>query len=187
MRPCFGKRKLLAWLALGELDDNRAHDLRAHVQACERCRRYLETLSALKEKLAAAETKSGIEPSASFHREWVARLRAEPSASVWQLCADRFSWRVALPALGAAAVLVILGLSLVHNRSVSPSAVETRGVAARPPAIRRDLSPSVANYQRVASRSLDEFDELLTAQAKRRTPPVPTYVASTFAAATSPN
>ncbi len=79
MKPCFGKRKLIAWLALGELDARRAQNLRAHVETCEGCRGYFEEMSAVARRLAAAEDPPEIEASASFHRRLVGRLRAEPS------------------------------------------------------------------------------------------------------------
>jgi hypothetical protein len=185
MKPCFRKRKLLAWLALGELDERRARDLRSHVQSCDGCRLYLQEISGLREKLSGAEWSAGVEPSASFHWKWVGRLKAEPTASRWQLVTDWLNWRAALPALGAAAVLVLLALSLLPRQPAHSSQGHRAGAA--PPPSHRDLSPSVANYQRVAVRSLDEFDELLTLQAKRHSSPAPTYIASMFAAATSPN
>jgi anti-sigma factor RsiW len=187
MKPCFGKRKLLAWLALGELDERQAQDLRSHVETCEGCRHYLEDLSGLKEKLAVSEAKPLLEPSASFHRKWVARLRPEQSSSPWQVLAERLNWRIALPGLGAAAILVLLAVSLAPKRPVDSLPVRVSRAQPIQPSNGRDLSPSVANYQRAAVRSLDEFDELLTLQAQRHPSPAPTYIASMFAAATSPN
>jgi anti-sigma factor RsiW len=187
MKPCFRKRKLIAWLALGELDALQAQDLRAHLETCAGCRRYLEEVSAVGARLGAAETAPGVEPSASFHRNLVDRLRAEPSESAWAVLTERWwavcsNWRVALPALGAAA-LVILMLSLrPHQPGVSPS-VRTSHPVTVTSSPKRDLSPTVANYQRAALRSLDELDELLTRQGKRNPSPGPIYTASIFALA----
>ena len=64
MKPCFSKRKLIAWLALGELDARRAQDLRAHIRTCDGCRRYLEGISTVGERLAASKTEPEIEASA---------------------------------------------------------------------------------------------------------------------------
>ena len=187
MKPCFAKRKPLAWLALGDLDERQAQALRAHVQTCEGCRQYLEEISALREGLAAADRSPSLEPSDWFHRKWVGRLKAEESASRWHLLTERLSWRVAVPALGAAAALVILTLSLLPRQPAVSVPVRMSHAEVTAPAAGRDLSPSVANYQRVAVRSLDEFDDLLTAQANRKPSPAPTYTASIFAAATSQN
>jgi anti-sigma factor RsiW len=187
MKPCFSKRKLIAWLALGDLDERRAQDLRSHIQTCEGCRRYLEDLSALREKLRATEAGPTLESSESFHREWVGRLQAEQSPSTWRVLTELLNWRVALPALGAAAVLVVLVLSLLPRQPSASPPMHAGGAATTPVSVQRDLSPSVANYQRAAARSLDEFDELLTAQARHTQSHAPIYTASIFAAANMAN
>ena len=186
MKPCFSKRKLIAWLALGELDARRAQDLRAHIEICAGCRAYLAEIRAVGEKLAGAETTPEIEASESFHRKLVSRLRAEQSASPWEILAARLNWRVALPALGVAAVVIVM-LSLSPRRpDVSPP-VRISSPAVALPVAREDLSPTVANYQRIASRSLDEFDELLTRQATRNPSRAPIYTASMLALVTAPD
>jgi hypothetical protein len=187
MKPCFGKRKLLAWLALGELDESRARNLQSHVQTCAGCRRYLEDLSCLRQELAAAEATPAHDPSASFHRKWVSRLKEEHRRSRWQMLTERPAWRVALPTLGGAAILVMVALAFLSRQPRIPAPVVVRQAQATQTAQGRDLSPSVANYRRAVNRSLDEFDDLLTAQAQRRSSPAPAYIASIFAAAISPN
>jgi hypothetical protein len=187
MKPCFGKRKLLAWLALGELDEPRAKRLRSHVLACEGCRRYLESLAGVRERLAAADTSQGLQPSAFFHRKWVARLEAGSAGRMWAPLRLRLSWGVALPALGTASALVLVGFALFHNPSGHSSRMAINRAESAPLVHKPDLSLSAANYQRVAARSLDEFDELLTAQAKHRSPPAPAYIASVFTAASLQN
>jgi len=187
MKPCFGKRKLIAWLALGELDERRAQALRSHIQTCEGCRRYLEEISAVRASLAAADTSPPSETSESFHREWVGRLKAEPATSLWQVLTERLNWRVALPAFGAVAVLVVLLLSLSPRQREVARPAPAAQTAATPVRAARDLSPSVGNYLRVAIRSLDEFDDLLTAQANQRTSHAPIFTASVFAAAAAQN
>jgi hypothetical protein len=187
MKPCFNKRKLIAWLALGELDARRAQDLRAHLETCAGCRRYLEEVSAVGERLATVQTAREIEPSASFHQRLVGRLRAEQSESSWEVLATRcrtvcLNWHVALPALGTAALVILMLSLLPHQPGVSPSVQVSHPVAVAS-APKGDLSPTVANYQRVATRSLDELDELLTLQAKRNPTPRPIYTASILALA----
>lgn len=187
MKPCSRNRKPLAWLALGELDARRAGALRAHIQTCAGCRRYLEEISTVTERLAAAEMTPDIQASESFHQRLAGRLRAEQSGSLWQtlaapLAAARLNWRVALPVLGAA-TLVIATLSIVVRQpAVSPPA-PARIQAVSRPGPESDLPPTIANYQRVANRSLDELDELLTRQGNRNPSPAPIYTASMFASA----
>jgi anti-sigma factor RsiW len=187
MKPCSKNRKLLAWLALGELDARRAGALRAHIQTCDGCRRYLAEISTVTQRLAAAEMPPDIQASESFHQRLVTRLRAEQPASLWEtvaglLAAARLHWRVALPVFGAAA-LVIATLSILVRQPAVPPPAPISVQAVSTPAPKSDLEPTVANYQRVANRSLDELDDLLTRQANRNPPPVPIYTASMFALA----
>jgi hypothetical protein len=183
MRPCSKNRKLLAWLALDELDAHRAGELRAHIQACGGCRRYLEQISTVTEWLAAAEARSEIEASESFHQRLVSRL--DQPASYWehlvaQAAATRLNWRLVLPALGAATVLVATLSIFCRQPSMSPP-VATSVRAVLPPDLKSELPPTIANYQRVANRSLDELDELLTRQAHGNPSHTPIYTASMFA------
>jgi len=183
MKPCFSKRKLIAWLALGELDARRAQDLRAHIRTCDGCRRYLEGISTVGERLAASKTEPEIEASASFHRGLVSKLKAEPTASPWGILSEWLNWRVAVPAVGAAA-LVIVTLAVFSSRQPGvPPRIEASRPVVSAPIAKADLSPTVANYERAALRSPDELDELLTRQANRNRSPAPIYTASILALA----
>ena len=186
MKPCSKNRKLIAWLALGELDARQAADLRAHIETCDACRRYLAEVSAVKEKLVAVPISSGAEVSESFHRKLTARLRAEQPGSLREMLAAPLAaacrnWRVALPVGAAALVLVALALLRRPPEGSQPTRVSVHAVV--PQGSKSDLSPTVANYQRTASRSLDELDELLTKQARQRRVPAAIYTASMFASA----
>jgi hypothetical protein len=185
MKSCSKNRKLIAWLALDALDARQARELRAHIETCGPCRRYLEELAVVKEKLSAAEFSSNAQASESFHRKLAARLRAEQPGSLWetlsaQVQAVRLNWRIALPVSAAAALVIATMVILLRPPAVSPPA-HTMVRAVPPQRLQRDLSPSVSNYQRAANLSLDELDELLTAQARKRRPPAPVYTASILA------
>jgi anti-sigma factor RsiW len=177
----------LAWLALGELDARRAGEIRAHLESCDGCRRYLAEISSVTERLSAAEETPDIQASETFHRRVVTRLRAEQAGSVWQYLAAafvsaRWHWRVSLPLVGAAALIIAILPILTRQPSVPPPApIVVQAVL--PPDIKGDLAPTIANYQRIATRSLDDFDELLTRQSKRDPSPIPNYTASLFALA----
>jgi hypothetical protein len=179
MKPCFRNRKLIAWLVLGELDAPRAEALCAHMRHCPGCRRYLEEMSAVAGCLAAGPAEPELEPSASFHRKLLGRLRGEETPSAWAMLSARLNWRLALPALGAAALLLLM-LSLLPHPAVLIPPVRVSHLAAPPPTPARGLSPTMANYERAASRSLDEFDDLLTQQARQNLPSAPNFTA-TFA------
>jgi len=186
MKPCSKNRKLIAWLALGELDARQAADLRAHIETCDACRHYLEEVAAVQEKLTAAHISSDAEASEFFHRNLAARLRAEQPGSLREMLAAPLAaacrnWRVALPVGAAALVLVTLAFLRRPPEVSQPARVSVQAVVPQGP--KSDLSPTVANYQRTASRSLDELDELLTMQARKPRAPAAIYTASMFASA----
>jgi anti-sigma factor RsiW len=187
MNPCSRNRKPLAWLALGELDARAAAELRAHAETCDGCRCYLAEISSVTEQLTAAEVTPDIQASETFHRSVVTRLRAEQSGPIWQalwapFVAARLNRRLALPVVGAVAlVIVMLSIPTWQPGVPPPAPAVVQAVPA--PDITSDLPPTIANYQRIASRSLDDFDELLTRQSKRNPSPTPNYTASQFALA----
>jgi hypothetical protein len=49
-----------------------------------------------------------------------------------------------------------------------------------------DLAPTLANYQMVASQSLEKLSELLTRQGNKSLPPTPVYTASSLELANAP-
>lgn len=183
MKACSENRKLIAWLAVGELDDQQAHKLRAHFETCNACRGYFDEMTGVTAKLSAAGFRSDFTASESFHRKVGARVRASESISVSRTLAVFLHAgamrRMALPLIGATAA-IILALVLLHRSSeVSLPIPRGQSVAAAPAKV--DLPPTVANYQMVASQSLEKLDALLNSQAKRTPSPVPIYTASALA------
>jgi len=179
MKPCSRNRKLIVCLALDELDNRQARDLRAHLENCDGCARYMAEISSVTEKLTAPEQASGIRASESFHRSLMSRLRAEESGSAWETLAAYLreigmQRRLTLAVVAVVAVL-IAALSLYEQRpGVSP---HTQSSARAVPAadVKTDLPPTVANYQMVANQSLDKLDELLTTQGSRNPSPARVY------------
>ena len=190
MKACSKNRKRIAWLALDALDVQQARDLRAHLEACEGCRCYLAEISDVAEKLNAGQTEAGIQASESFHQKVVGALRSEETASAWETLADlagrRLHGRVAWPVIGAA-VVVIAALFLFVQRPGIPLPAPTGAQAVLKPNVKRDLDPTISNYQMVANRSLEELDELLTRQGNRNPPPIQIYTASTLPRANAPD
>ena len=190
MKPCAKNRKRIAWLALDALDAEQARELRAHIEACEGCRRYLEETSKMTRALKEAQTTPEVEASESFHRKVARAVRAKESWSLREAVAAPFratplKWRAGLSVLGAMAVAIVV-LSLLAPRFgtgslPSPAPSSARAVSA--PSFNSDLPPTLANYRRAANRSLEDLDELLTRQGNRNRSPVPIYRASTFALA----
>ncbi len=177
MKPCSKNRKRIAWLALDALEAREAAALRDHLAHCEGCRCYWEEMSQVTQGLAAAAPDSNLEASERFHHRVAEKLRAAESRSVlaqaaeW-LRASLLTWRVALPA-GAALVIAIFMLGSPRRPSAPPPAHP--GSASN---FGSDLAPTLANYQMVASQSVEEFSDLLTRQGNKRLPPAPIYTAS---------
>jgi anti-sigma factor RsiW len=193
MTPCRKNRKLITWLALDALEPEPARALRAHLHTCDRCRSYFAEISNVTETLAAAgvSRQSSSETSATFQPKAASPLllpRATPSPRLgcrtppkpeWRTPASKlhailFNWRIALPAFGAIAIttiILLLSLSLPH-----PSAPAQKGAAPLRTANwqpKPALAPTIFNYELVANRSLEQFDDLLTRQGIRNPPPVP--------------
>ena len=184
MKPCAQNRKLIAWLALNALEAPQARQLRAHLETCEGCRRYLADISNVTERLAAVEATPDVQASEIFHRKVAGKLRAAKPDSIGEILAAYFrgtllNWRVALPAIAA---LVVIGVTVATWRqpaevsSFPRAGTQTASVSEAD----SDLAPTIANYQRVANQSLDKLDELLTKQGNRALPSMPIYTASTL-------
>ena len=182
MKPCSKNRKLIAWLALDALDARQARDLHAHLETCDACRRYFEEISNVAGKLIAAEIRPDVQASESFHRRVVGRLRTEEPGSLWEtpvsfLRAGSLNWRVVLPVIGGTAALVVaLALYEEHPGDSSYPTSSIPAVAAV--GLKSDLPPTIANYEMVASQSLEKLDELLTRQGNRIPSPTRIYTAS---------
>jgi anti-sigma factor RsiW len=184
MKPCADNRKQLAWLAAGALDAPRARSLRLHLESCEACRQYFAEVSRVAATLTMAEpgAEADIEATESFHRKVLATLRAvEPESSLeaavrtaagWLL-----NWRRTLPAAGLAAVVIAALLVLARPHQIAPPA-PTPPVAEAAQTVLTDPVPTVANYQMLASHSLEMLDDLLTRQGVGTGAPAPVYSAS---------
>ncbi len=187
MKPCAQNRELIVWLALNALDARQARHLRAHLETCEGCRRYLAEISNVAERLAEGEANPDIQASEIFHQKVAGKLRAAKPDSPGEILAAYFrgtllNWRVALPAIAA---LVVVGATVATWRqppvvSSSPKAATQTALASDAD---NDLAPTIANYQRAANESLDKLDALLTRQGNRALPSMPIYTASTLALA----
>jgi anti-sigma factor RsiW len=98
MKPCSRNRKLLAWLALGELDSHRAAALREHVESCDGCRRYLAEMSSVTDSLTVDEGTPEIQATEAFHGRLVNKLtRLEPPA--WVAASEKANARPLTPSL----------------------------------------------------------------------------------------
>jgi hypothetical protein len=189
MKSCTKNRHLIAYLALDALDDRKAAALRDHLASCESCRLYWGEISNVAEKLAAAKPDSDLQPSESFHHGVAEKLQAVQSRRVLEDLSAWFrssmlNWRAAMP---ATAVLLAAFCALLAPRHPPAPSVPTPppAQAASPARPETDLAPTVANYQIIASQSLEKLDELLTRQGNKSLPPAPSYTVLSFGPATT--
>jgi hypothetical protein len=189
MKPCSKNRKLLAWLALGHLNAGQATILREHVATCEGCRRHLDELEKVTASISAVEMTADIVATASFHRRIVAAVKTEERRPVWPrtrefLRGTLLNWRVAVPALGGIAVVLVVGL-LLNSRpqSGAPLPTPSKSQSGLTHNLDADFRPTIGHYRMVANESLEKLDQLLSEQGDRKLPPAPVYTASAFIAA----
>ncbi len=159
MKACAQNREALTLLAVGALETPETRALRAHVASCAGCHGYLREMERIAETLRAAKApQQEMEPYPFLHR----RVRHT-------LLMDRqrpgVSWRVAIPALAA---MALIALVLPRIRTVVP-------LALRPVVTEREFDPTILNYQVAADQSLDNLDALLTEQGNRALPRMPIY------------
>lgn len=187
MKPCSKNRKLIAGLALGALNAEAAATLRQHLANCDGCRCYFNGLSKVTATLSAAEMKSDIQATESFHRRVVAGVRAQEARPMGQTMREFFratllEWRVAVPVVCGLAVLLVLGWFLIpRQQPEAPVPAPSSAQIASEHNREADFVPTVGNYQMVANQSLESLDELLTEQANRKVPSAPLYTASALA------
>ena len=182
MKPCRKNRRLIAWLTLGALEVAREGSLRAHIETCAPCRRYLEEISTVAHRLKAVDTGADIRAHEGFHRRVLSALTAAERTREWSapLAQWLLNWRVALPVFGATA-LMIMALASFLQRPKAPLQADTTAQHVPPIENRTmDLPPTFSNYEMVANQSFEKFEELLTRQANKNPPPAPTYRASSL-------
>ena len=176
MKPCSKNRKPIAWLVLDALDPMEAAKVRTHLARCDGCRRYWQEISTVQRTLAASAPTPDIEANDSFHEKLAARLAAGDSVSAAEklgswLGRTLLNWRVALPASAAILVLVFVSLAWKHTTSSSKASVQAGSSASEDP------SPTIGNYQIIASQSLEKFAALLDRQGDKPLPRAPVYTA----------
>jgi len=182
MKPCRQNRKLIAWLTLGALEVEQERKLRAHVESCSGCRRYLEEISTVAHRLQAVKTGTDIQAPEAFHRRALCALTAEELTRKWPVSPLHWvwNWRLTLPVYAATA-LMILAVASFLQRPKAPLPAKTTARSVPPTANPRvALEPTLATYETVANQSLEKFDELLSRQAERNPPPAPIYKASSL-------
>jgi len=182
MKPCKSNRRLIAWSVLGELDQSRNVNLLAHLDQCEGCRQYFDEMSQLTRTLGDKGPSPRFQANELFHQELVRKLKSSGRdftlldfVQAWSH--SLANWKIALPFLGAGALIVIALLTLKPAPSV-PIATQTKPDSQPAQRTTMDIDPTISNYSMLALQSFDRFDDLLTQQGTRNLPPTPVYTAS---------
>ena len=181
MKPCSENRKRIAWMAAGALEPSEAEQIRRHMETCDGCRTYGNEISRLT-ALLSVEPESTIHAAEAFHQRVMTALRDESKSSFWHSVAAQVresvtNWRVALPLAGTVA-LAITALVLSSGRDDRiPSRREIQTSSSHPAVADLD-PPTLSHYQTVANRSLEKFDDLLSAQANKNPSAGPIFSAS---------
>jgi hypothetical protein len=181
MKSCLRNRERIALLAVDALENQHERELRAHLDCCAECRRYLEEISSVAGKLRVAEPEPGGQPSASFHRNLMGALAKAQSESVGEKLLPRiwanWNWRPTLPAATVAVLVIAIWLIMTPRAHMPvPTPLAVGPTAA--PALKAALEPTFANYEMALHQSLDKLDELLTEQGNRNLEPSPVYTAN---------
>jgi len=171
MNPCPENKKLIACLALDELDERAARSLRAHLDACAGCREYWEQLATVcREHSIAAGVPMAATAGHSFHQRLSRRIREDQEASVSpKITSFLRRWlfeRYAVIPMTAAVVALIFIFArdgTRHNTPVTP-VIATQATPVRP-----EISPTLSAYRAAANDSLEALDELLTKEAAQQT------------------
>jgi anti-sigma factor RsiW len=188
MKPCPDQQKLIAWLALDSLDARSAQELRAHLETCPGCRHYFAEMSRLAGQIASAAPAEPLAASDAFHRQLMVKINAEATTPVWATILDSlrtiiFNWRVARPVAAVLVALLVAGILVaIESRLRSPVRVHPPAQVVLAPVTVAAVNPAptIANYQQVASQSLEKLDDLLARQGEQTGGSPQPYTASSM-------
>jgi len=185
MKPCPQNQMPLALLAINSLDEVEAQELHRHLATCAACIGYLNEIKNLARNIVEVQPLMEVPRSPEFHRRLLNRLEAERpgplSSKITNLFRGfSFSWRSALPVLGASAAAIAVLLVLHYQgKTNQPSAPVVSAVPSIPNP-KADFSPTLSNYQFLANHSPDKLDELLTRESRLNPAPAPVYTPATL-------
>jgi hypothetical protein len=182
MKPCRKNRKPIVWLVMEALEEPAATALSVHLETCEGCRGYRDEILSVTQQVRSIETLAQPSLDYAYRKSPVQRPAARRSSS-FTLIRDGLRTsagrRFAVPLFCAFAIIVFLVAVYVRHPADSHSFAQLQ--VTKLPNPPTDLSPSIANYHTIANESLDQFDDLLTRQAKHASPPPKPFTVGTLA------
>jgi anti-sigma factor RsiW len=184
MNPCAKNKRRIAWMAAGVLDETDAETLRQHMAGCPACRRYWQSMCELSERLVNAGDPPTAEPTGSFHRTLVRKIRAQQQRTPLFDCVtivQRLFRGRPLARFSAGVALALTVLLWVHLSRDAPRVRSGVHVVAVPDAAGPAAPPpTLASYRRAADISLERLDALLTREATRTSPAGETFTVSSL-------
>ena len=167
MKACSSNRKLLADLALDQLDVTRSTEMRLHMESCEGCRIYFESLAEIYAgQRGYLEKAPEAEAGFTLHHNLMAQIHGEsrkPDSAV--------HW-VKWAAAGACLLILMICVALLsREKKTEPRVITgfspTQQIQISSPKS-RDFQPTLSDYRRKAGRSFENLDALLSKEAERR-------------------
>ena len=182
MNPCRKNKRRIAWMAAGVLETANAETLREHLETCPGCRRHWENMSALSERLNAAELPDA-EPTESFHRRVVRKIQEEQKTAplfAWGTLLRRLWWERRLASIAVGGALAIATLLWIQSFSPDeePGSAPMRIAQTTESATQALLPPTLGAYRRAGDISFEKLDAALTRQIAAKASPVETFTVS---------
>jgi hypothetical protein len=186
MKPCRANKQRITWMAAGVLETAEAETLREHLETCPGCRGHWESMASLSERLNAADLPH-LEPSESFHRRVVRKIRKEEETGrlfVWVTSLRRLWVKRPLATIAAGSVLGIV--TVLWIQSFGPD--EDRGATlvqieeTTETAGQAVLPPTLGSYRRAGDVSFENLDAALTRQVVGKFSTVETFTVSSVLA-----
>jgi anti-sigma factor RsiW len=177
MKPCADRKEAIALLATGALAASETAALRAHLQKCAACGAYASQLGAICAQLGESVTTApvvGLPPG--FHARLKHRIQSEQQAALSASALEAL--RVLFTPARLISAIAVLALGLCLALWMGPHRIDVLDPAVsqvRPPPV-SPVSGTVAGlsndstlmaYQAAFNRSYEDFDALVTQNARR--------------------
>jgi hypothetical protein len=177
MTACKKRQRNIVWLSMDALDEVQAKELKAHLQTCLNCRRYLAELAA--RKLACMDPGPEVQAAPQFRPTFSSALKAD-AAPGYVRASQKPNYSLSsrrpllLQTVFAVAIAVLIVTAMLrHTASVKPSSMRATSIETSEG--NDVVLPTFANYRAVANQSLDQFDSLITRQSRKPIPPAPVF------------
>jgi anti-sigma factor RsiW len=167
MKPCSRNRKLLALLAVDELDLAKAQTMRGHIEECEGCRFYYQSMARVYSgQRAIVEKLPEVEASFGLHQAVMAKIRRTNGRSS-DATPSTLNW-IRIGAVAASLVLLVF-CAMMFSRQKQEKPLARHEVTRPAPETKgpKEFQPSIAGYRKNAGKSFENLDALLNKEGGR--------------------